>query len=318
MSYIRELFQPSDISKYVPKTSYVINFRRMLYSELEYRRKRSCDYNGNTSTFNTSCLSLDTSDDGQMICNVRYRNSDLFTTVSSLNGFPYSVKIHSPKNSVDFQASDLEAVSVAIERMSLCVTQECQCEQSCSYFDIAVWGGGTKLRFTLIGHEDFRLGFIITEINDRQKKAYSRHTGYQFRILPPMRKVGVFVATNRIRHFRAVIRKTEQVMILQFEILAQQYAIYALFPMKLAQSPIYNKEDLYWLVLEIFYGLDVCVGNMLPASFVLKDFLLEYSCDKYSLYYNPTCVCDYYFRHMPNLSCPTTEGPVVVANLDPM
>ena len=307
MSYIQELFKPLDINKYVPKTSDVINFRSILYSELETRRKRVCDYNGNTFTFYSSCFSLDTSEDGQMLCNVRYRDYDTFTTVSSLSGSPYSVKICNPKNSVDFQASDLEAVYDVIKKIVLCVAEECECS-SCSYFEIPVWGGATKLRFTLIVHEDFRLGFNITEINDHQKKEYIRHTGYHFRILPPMRKMPIFVPTNRIRHFRAVIKRTYQVMLLQFEILAQQYAIYALFPMKLSQSPIYNKEDLYWLVLEIFYGLNVCVENMLPASFVLRDFLLQYLCDKYSLYYNPSCVCDF-FRHMPNMRCPPIEAP---------
>ena len=86
--------------------------------------------------------------------------------------------------------------------------------------------------------------------------------------------------------------------------MAQQYAINELVPQKLSQRSISNREEFYWLVLEMFYGLDVDDLNRLPASFVLRDFLLLYLCDKYALYYNPSCVCDDYLRHMPNTPCP--------------
>ena len=181
------------------------------------------------------------------------------------------------------------------------MNEECECS-SCNYFDIPVWGGAMKLRFSLIGDEGFILGFTITEIHDRLNKEYIRHSGYHPKILPPMRrrKRDIFVDVDNIHHLHAVIKRTYKVMLLQFEILSQQYAVLHLIPMKIDQ--VTNREHLYWLVLEIFYGLHVSVENMLPASFVLRDFLLQYLCDKYALYYNPSCVCDY-FRHMPNEPC---------------
>ena len=185
MSHIKELFKPFDINKYVPKTSDVINPKSIFYAELETRRKEVCDYNGNTYTFKASCFNFDTSDDGQMICNVRYKDYMIFTTVSSLRGSPYSVKICGPNNSVDFQASELESVYEVINKIDLCAREECECTR-CNYFDIPVWGGAMKLRFLLIGDEGFIFGFTITEIHDRLNKEYIRHSGYHPKILPRM------------------------------------------------------------------------------------------------------------------------------------
>ena len=168
-----------------------------------------CDYNGNTYTFKASCFNFDTSDDGQMICNVRYKDYMIFTTVSSLRGSPYSVKICGPNNSVDFQASELESVYEVINKIDLCAREECECTR-CNYFDIPVWGGAMKLRFSLFGDEGFIFGFTITEIHDRLNKEYIRHSGYHPKILPPMRrcKRDIFVDVDNIHHFCAVIKRT--------------------------------------------------------------------------------------------------------------
>ena len=61
------------------------------------------------------------------------------------------------------------------------------------------------------------------------------------------------------------------------------------------ENPGYSKEDYYWYVMEAFYGLEDKDINKLPAYYVLKLFVKAYLCEKYSLYYDPFCSCNFYF-----------------------
>ena len=304
----RELYRPFIINKYVKNTCHNIQFKKIFYSEIETTRRLVCDRTGKTAAWDKSSFSCDSSEDGQIKRNICYKDYPIFSTVSSLKGSPYSVSICNESFSVDFQAGELDAVYAAVNKIIDCANEQCDCS-SCNYIDIPVWGGGMKLRLSLIGGEGFILGFTITQINPSVNKAYIRQSGYSPKILPAMSKMCIYVDVDRIRLFGAILSRTHQVMRLQLEIMAQQYAICELVPQKWSQRCISNREELYWLVLEIFYGLHVGELNRLPASFVLRDFLLLYLCDKYALYYNPSCVCNYYLRHMPNTPCPGLPPP---------
>ena len=79
-----------------------------------------------------------------------------------------------------------------------------------------------------------------------------------------------------------------------------------LIPMKIDQ--VSSRQQLYWLVLEMFYGLDIMYGDMLPACFVLREFMMQFICDKYSLYFNPKCMCSL-FDHLPSMACGLNTPP---------
>ena len=146
----RELFRPFTINKYVTNTCHNIQFKKIFYSEIETTRRRVCDRTGKMAAWDKSSFSCDTSEDGQIKRNICYKDYHIFTTVSSLKGSPYSVAICNENFSVDFQAGELDAVNAGVNQIIDCVTEQCDC-RSCNYIDIPVWGGGMKLRFSLIG-----------------------------------------------------------------------------------------------------------------------------------------------------------------------
>ena len=284
-----QLYRPFIINKYLTNTCHNIDSKKNFYSEIETTRRRRCDRTGQTAAFDKSSFNGDVGEDGQIKRNIYYKDYHIFSTVSTLKGSPYSVAICNENFSVDFQAGELDAVYAAINKIMDCTTEHCDCRslgRSCNYIDVPVWGGAMKIRLSLVGDEGFYLGFTITQLNPSHSKTYIRQSGYHPKILPALCRMGVYVDVGRIRLLGAIFSRTHQVLCIQLEIMAQQYAINELVPQKLSQRSISNREELYWLVLEMFYGLDVDDLNRLPASFVLRDFLLLYLCEKYGLYYN--------------------------------
>ena len=101
----------------------------------------------------------------------------------------------------------------------------------------------------------------------------------------------IFVPTSSVESFQAMLMKTKDTLQLQYEVLSQQYATFEIVARKMKDLPTHSKEDYYWSVMNTFYGLQVKEEDRLPAYFVLRDFIEEYLCEYYALYFNEKCKC---------------------------
>ena len=92
-----------------------------------------------------------------------------------------------------------------------------------------------------------------------------------------------------------LLSNANEALQLQYEIQSQHYATFQIASRKAKQNPVCTREDYYWYVLGAFYSLEVKDENKLPAYFVLRLFLKDYLCEKYSLYIDKFCGCNICF-----------------------
>ena len=145
------LFQSLNITKYLPKTTEKLrNPKYNLFLELEESRKMSCDLRGKTSLFKSSCFNYDSdcTHDGQVMAKVHYRHLDIFTTVSSLRGCPYSISISNENNNIDFAVNEFSDVCQKMNRIIRCLLGDCECHP-CFFDDqiVDIWGGCNAIIF---------------------------------------------------------------------------------------------------------------------------------------------------------------------------
>ena len=90
-----------------------------------------------------------------------------------------------------------------------------------------------------------------------------------------------------------LLKRANEALQLQYEIQSQHYATFQIASREAKQNPAYTREDYYWYVLGAFYSLEVKDENKLPAYFVLRLFIKDYMCEKYSLYVDKFCGCNF-------------------------
>ena len=93
-----------------------------------------------------------------------------------------------------------------------------------------------------------------------------------------------------IRSFCFLLLKTNRVLRLQWEILAQQHAV-ASYVKNVLKPHLYSRQELYYSVLEAFYGLNAT--KKLPAWYVLREFLQTYLCEDYCMYTQEESTCGF-------------------------
>ena len=85
---------------------------------------------------------------------------------------------------------------------------------------------------------------------------------------------------------------------MQWETLAQTNAVTS-FVKKACESHDYSREELYYITLDCFYGLDSSVR--LSACYVIREFLQAYLCEYYCMYAEQARTCD--FCDQTHLKC---------------
>ena len=297
-------FEPLNISKYLCDASKntITCQRNGIFTEIENVRRKHSDSVGKTELFKYTCFNYDASVDGQIIAKVDYIDFKIFATINSLRGFPHSITISDGTSSMDFLLIDLPTVTQAMSRAIKCINGDCDC-RICFYLDqeAPIYGGSITLTFSIdIDDLGYPCGFTLSEISNQKIKSYLKQSGHFFQTIPSITDKSLFVDLNQLYKFRGLMKKVHRVLLLQFEILAQQTAVLQMVPLVI--KDISSREDLYWLVLHIFFGLEVKYSDMLPGSFVLREFFLQFISDKFSLYYNPLCICQP-FEHLPIIKC---------------
>ena len=138
----------------------------------------------------------------------------------------------------------------------------------------------------------FLSAWKLTNINDHLKKRIKLFpVGPDFFLFSNPILTGLFVPASYAKIIRHILLITNKVVKLQWEVLTQQHATFA-FINKVSSFSSYNREQYYWLVMNTFFGLEINHNNKLPASYVLREFLQNYFCQKYALYNNPKCSCE--------------------------
>ena len=301
---IEILFEPLNISKYLRDASKdtIRCQRKAIFTEIEHGRRKYSDSVGKTELFKYTCFNFDASVDGQIIAKVDYSDFKIFATINSLRAFPHSITISDGTSSMDFLLMDLPTVTQSMSRTINCINGDCDC-RICFYNDqeAPIYGGSITLTFSIdIDDLGYPCGFTLSEISNQKIKSYLKQSGHFFPTIPCISDKSFFVDLNQLYKFRGLMKKVHRVLLLQFEILAQQTAILHMIPLKIKY--ISSREELYWSVLQIFFGLEVKYSDILPGSFVLREFFLQFISDEFSLYYNPLCKC-FTFEHLPIIKC---------------
>ena len=271
-----------NMDKYIPNEDIRwTTFWRNMHLECEKRRKRDSIANGTKDTFKCSCLLEHNTRRGSATCIINIKDDYFLScSISSLDCHPYSICICSkdtPNISLYFLPEELGAVFRAISLVTKCpeaVVGNCQCHLS-NVVDVPVRRGRYFLNFSRTIENGIEIGFHLKQINQMKTK----------------HSQAIFVPTNSVDAFRYMLMQTEDTLQLQYEVLAQQYATFEIVARKMKDIPNYSKEDYYWSVMNTFYGLQVKEQDRLPAYFVLRDFIEEYLCEYYALYFNDKCRC---------------------------
>ena len=135
------------------------------------------------------------------------------------------------------------------------------------------------------------IGFCLCQVNKKMNRRTLLKSGIDTKIFKSIPVQSTFVSTSNIAKFRYMLMQTEDTLQLQWEVLSQQYATFEIVARKLKDLTTYSKEEYYWTVMNTFYGLQIKEEDRLPAYFVLRDFLEQYLCEHYALYFNQKCKC---------------------------
>ena len=252
---IEILFEPLNISKYLRDASKdtIRCQRKAIFTEIEHGRRKFSDTVGKTELFKYTCFNFDASVDGQIIAKVDYSDFKIFATINSLRAFPHSITISDGTSSMDFLLMDLPTATQSMSRTINCINGDCAC-RICFYLDqeAPINGGSITLTFSIdIDDLGYPCGFTLSEISNQKMKSYLKQSGHFFQTIPSISEKGIFVDLNQLYKFRGLMKKVHRVLLLQFEILAQQTAVLHMIPLKIKE--ISSRQDLYWAVLQIFF-----------------------------------------------------------------
>ena len=270
----------SDLLKYIPNNfghpqSWTFIWRN-IHLEIERSRKKECSVNGKKVLFKNTpflvrelrhspnaCINIDLEPDYSLVC-----------SITSLYGHPTYINISTkgaaPVNFCIYPA-DLHALYLATTSPTHSINVPVR--QGVSYINVEKVFEPTGLGW------QSHIGFRMKQWN----------TNLVTRI--PTAPVCMFIPISEHASFQSMLSRVDQTIALQHEILSQNFATAELVARKTRHMVQPSRELLYYTWLNTFYGLEVPPENKLPAHYVLRDFIEQYLCDRYSLYFNDLCDC---------------------------
>ena len=300
-----EILEPISIGKYVRReTDTAYEAKRALYLEVEKHRRKNFFRNGKKDLVRTTAYDNSERTRGQSTSTVRYPRCPVYCEVNSSGCSPYSVHLveEGPRKDVriEFRPTELFSILKALSRLLPINIEEPGVE-----IDVPVWGGKELIRICKVirkgpnGGFEF-IGFGLTQVNLSENRRRVRNVGFSEKTIPVIPVDGLLVSSTNVRSFMHLLRKANESINLHWEIAAQQYATFQMAAKRACLNPSYTKEDYYWYVMESFYSLEVKWEDQIPAYYVLGDFLKDYLCEEYCLYYCASCNCDLCSLHPQN------------------
>ena len=270
----------SDLLKYVPNNfgdpqSWTFLWRNV-HLEIERSRKKECSSNGKKQLFkNTPFLVREMRHSPNASINIDLDPEYfLLCSITSLYGHPTSINI-STKGAGAVTLCIYPADLLGLTLASTFPTHS---------IDVPVRQGASIINVEKV--------FEPTGLN-RQSHIGFRLKQFNLNLVTqiPRAPVCMFIPIAEHANFQSMLARADQTIALQHEILSQNFATSELVTRKTRYMPNPSRELLYYTWLNTFFGLDVRQENKLPAHFVLRDFIEEYLCDRYSLYFNDLCGC---------------------------
>ena len=280
---------------------------KFYFLELEKRRRQECNYNGKQYLYKVSSLETDVRSSGTAQCALLHPRCAIYVSFQCYVTTPYSIYIglkDCPATRIDFQPCDLYSVMLGIVKL----LKPDKNSNYSEYTEVPVWGGKERLIITRVVDTDelpldpkTYVGIRISQVNPRLIKERANNLGisvYSLLNALPASTLAEksimfsFADEGRVMH---LLTKANEALQLQYEIQSQHYATFQIASRKAKQNPVCTREDYYWYVLGAFYSLEVKDENKLPAYFVLRLFLKDYLCEKYSLYIDKFCGCNFCF-----------------------
>ena len=300
-----EILEPISTDKYVRseiETPY--ETKKTLYLEIEKHRRRNFFRNGKKDLVQTTAYANCERTRGQSTITVRYPRCPVYCEVNSSAGSLYSVHLVEEGRGKDvrleFRHSELFLIIEALSHLLPINIEEPEMG-----IDVPVWGGRDLIRICVVikkrPNGDFEfIGLALTQVNLSENRRRVRSVGFSEKTIPVIPVDGLLVSSTNVRSFMHLLRKANESINLHWEIAAQQYATFKMAAKRTCLNPLYTKEDYYWYVMEAFYSLEVEWQDQIPAYYVLGDFLKDYLCEEYCLYYCANCNCDLCSLHPQN------------------
>ena len=270
----------SDLLKYVPNNfgdpqSWTYLWRN-IHLEMERTRKKESSTNGKKQLFkHTPFLLRETRHSANASINIDFDPAYfLVCSITSLYGHPTSINISTKGAGAVtfcFYPADLHGLYMATSFPTHSI-------------DVPVRQGASIINVQKV--------FEATGLN-RQSHIGFRLRQYNLNLVTqiPRAPACMFIPIAEHANFQSMLSRADQTIALQHEILSQNFATSEMVARKTRYMPNPSREALYYTWMNTFFGLDVRQENKLPAHFVLRDFIEEYLCDRYSLYFNDLCRC---------------------------
>ena len=294
---------------------------------MENDRKKSSKNNGDREIFYESCLRCSKTRTGESMAKIQYNSERYSAIINSLDGVPYSITF----NDTNSKFSKVTIFPTEIIKLFKCIsavfgnTTECMCFDSppededlrnCVSHETEVdfWQGG-NITSTMQISSSIRVRvscntFQIAQIHYHKNNQIVKTLGLPIQVVPMNKPHFCDIITmhrHYIRSFCFLLLKTNRVLRLQWEILAQQHAV-ASYVKNVLKPHIYSRQELYYAVLEAFYGLNAT--KRLPALYVLPEFLQAYLCENYSMYRQKERTCSHCEERHLKCTCDQCNGNV--------